>query len=61
MCGKKELFHRIDEKFRQTVKLGDAVMCKGNVKFKVNEIVQVITEVFYVPDLKDNLLSIGPL
>ena len=50
MCRKKELSYHIDENFRQTVKLGDnlsmAVMSKGNVKFKVNEIVQVITEVF---------------
>jgi len=34
---------------------------KENVKFKVNEIMQIITEVFNVPDLKDNLLSIGLL
>ena len=36
-------------------------MGKENVKFKVNEIVQVITEVFYVLDLKNNLLSIRHL
>lgn len=50
MCRKKELSYHIDENFRQTVKLGDnssmVVMSKGNVKFKVNEIMQVITEVF---------------
>ena len=50
MCRKKELSYHIDENFRQTVKLGDnlsmTVMSKGNVKFRVNEIVQVITEVF---------------
>lgn len=50
MCRKKELSYHIDENFRQTVKLGDnssmVVMSKGNVKFKINEIRQVITEVF---------------
>ena len=30
------------------------VMGKGNVKIKVNEIVSITIEVFYVPDLKDN-------
>ena len=33
------------------------VMDKGNVKFEVNEIVQVIIEVYYVPDLKGQFVE----
>jgi hypothetical protein len=47
------------------VKLGNnssmAVMGKGNIRLLVNGIVQIITGVFYVPDLKNNLLSIKQL
>jgi hypothetical protein len=65
MCGVKEWFHELDTKFRETVRLGDNsqmnVMGKGNVKFQLNGITQVITAVYYIPDLKNNLLSIGQL
>ena len=65
MCGKKELFSDLNENFRETVKLGNnssmTVMGKGNVRIRVNGNTQVITSVFYVPDLKSNLLSIGQL
>ena len=36
-------------------------MGKGNVRLKVNGFNHVVTEVFYVPELKNNLLSIGQL
>jgi hypothetical protein len=38
-----------------------AVQGKGKIRFEVNGIVFVIPEVFYVPDLKNNLLSLGQL
>ena len=45
--------------FRESLKLGNnsslAALGKGNVGMEVN----VIIGVFYVPDLKNNLLSIG--
>nr|XP_034893821.1 uncharacterized protein LOC118033088 [Populus alba] len=51
--------------FEKTVKLGNdsslTVQGKGNIRMEVNGCVHVITEVFYVPDLKNNLLSIGQL
>ena len=54
-----------DETFRQSVKLGHnsrmMVMGKGNVKFHVNGLTQVITEVYFIPELRNNLLSIGQL
>jgi hypothetical protein len=65
MCGKKEMFTDLDDTFRKSVKLGNnsslAVLGKGNVCMEVNGIMQVITRVFYVPDLQNNLLSIGHL
>ena len=45
------------------VKLGDnssiGVIGKGCIQLQVNNVSQVITEVFYVLELKNNLLSIG--
>lgn len=65
MSGNKEWFSDLDVQFRQTVKLGDnsrmAVVGKGNVRMQVNGITQVISEVYYIPELKNNLLSMGQL
>jgi len=65
MCGDKTLFSNLNESFRQMVKLGNnmkmSVVGKGNVRLQVSEFVHVITEVFYVPELRNNLLSIGQL
>ena len=47
------------------VKLGNnirmAVMGKGSIKLQIGEVKQAITDVYYIPDLKNNLLSIGQL
>ncbi|KAJ6423528.1 hypothetical protein OIU84_024484 [Salix udensis] len=65
MSRKKDLFCELDEDFREQVKLGNnssmMVKGKGNVKFQSLNTSQVITGVFYVPELKTNLLSIGQL
>lgn len=63
MCGNKDLFCDLDSSFRESVKLGNdsslTVQGKGKVRMEVNGIVLVIAGVFYVPNLKNNLLSIG--
>ncbi|CAL2276538.1 unnamed protein product [Prunus armeniaca] len=63
MCGKRELFSQFDNNFREKVKLGNdmslTVQGKGNIRMEINGIMQVITEVFFVPALTNNLLSIG--
>jgi hypothetical protein len=50
---------------KDSVKLGNdaslQVQGKGSIRMEIDGIVHVITEVFYVPDLKNNLLSIGQL
>jgi hypothetical protein len=65
MCGVKEWFYDLDSTFRETVRLRDnsqmKVMGRGNVKLQMNGMVQVVTSVYYIPELKNNLLSIGQL
>ncbi|XP_047326585.1 uncharacterized protein LOC124930276 [Impatiens glandulifera] len=65
VSGKKKLFTTFVESFREIVKLGNnsrvKVMGKRTVVMIVNGITQVITSVFYVPNLTNNLLSIRQL
>ncbi|KAK2452968.1 putative mitochondrial protein [Trifolium repens] len=65
MIGEKEWFFDFDSSYKDSVKLGDdsrmSVMGKGSVKLHINNIVYVISDVYYVPGLKTNLLSIGQL
>ena len=65
MSGDKKWFSELDQSFKHSVKLGNdsrmEVVGKENVRMKVNGQILVITEVFFVPDLKTNLLSIGQL
>ncbi|GAU28453.1 hypothetical protein TSUD_55040 [Trifolium subterraneum] len=65
MIGQKEWFFNFDSDYRDSVKLGDdsrmTVMGKGSVKLKINNVVHIISNVYYVPRLKTNLLSIGQL
>lgn len=65
MCGKRKLFSQFDYGFQEKVKLGNdsnvTVQGKGNVRMEIHGIRQVITSIFFVPDLKNNLLSIGQL
>lgn len=63
MCSDKQWFSNLDEEFRQSVKLGNNsaldVLGKGNVRLQIAGVTQIITDVFYVPELRNNLLSIG--
>lgn len=65
MTGNKEWFSDLEEDFNRTVKLGNdtrmAVVAKGSIKVQLNGITQVICDVYYIPELKNNLLSIGQL
>ena len=62
MCGKKELFADLDDSFRTKVKFGDGrfipVTGKGRILVTLkNGDHRYIYDVFYVPDMKSNLLS----
>lgn len=65
MCGCKEWFFKLDETFRTTVKLGNNsrmdVLGKGNIKLEIEGKTLVITNVYFIPDLKNHLLSVGHL
>ncbi|GJU99983.1 putative RNA-directed DNA polymerase [Tanacetum coccineum] len=65
MCGDKDRFVDLDSGFSNSVKLGNntrmMVSGKGSVKLFLNGATYVIKDVYYVPDLKNNLLSIGQL
>lgn len=65
MCGDSTLFHELDETFRHSVKLGNNtkmdVMGKGNIKLLLGGVNLMITKVYYIPQLRNNLLSIEQL
>jgi len=65
MIGTKDWLFEFDSEFRESVKLGDdsrmPVMGRGNLKFLIGGMIQVITNVYYLPGLRNNLLSIGQL
>ncbi|GAU46899.1 hypothetical protein TSUD_296780 [Trifolium subterraneum] len=65
MIGTKDWLFDFDDSFRETVKLGDdstmPLMGKGSVKICIEGIICVITDVYYLPNLRNNLLSIGQL
>ncbi|GAU44523.1 hypothetical protein TSUD_82300 [Trifolium subterraneum] len=65
MVGTKEWLFDFDESFRESVKLGNdskmAVMGKGNVKLSIEGKLHVISDVYYLPGLGNNLLSVGQL
>jgi hypothetical protein len=65
MCGDKAMFCELNEEFRQLVKLGNntrmTMLGKGKVKLYLDGVHHIVTDVFYVPELKNNLLSIGQL
>lgn len=65
MTGCKEWFSDMEEGITRSVKLGNdtrmSVVGKGSVKVQINGVTQVIPDVYYVPELKNNLLSLGQL
>lgn len=65
MTGEKSWFTELKEDFKHSVRLGNnsrlAVEGKGNIRIEVEGITQVITDVYYIPNLTSNLLSIGQL
>lgn len=65
MTGNKEWFCDLGDDLNRTVRLGNdmkmTVIAKGSIRVQVEGITQVISDIYYVPDLRNNLLSIGQL
>lgn len=65
MTGNKNLFYDLNESSRQSVKLSNnssmSFMGKGTVKVHMNRKMQNINDVYYVPELKRNLINLGQL
>ena len=65
MTGSKLWLISLDTEFRQLVKLGNnarmTVMGRGSVRMEVEGTIQVITQAYYIPELKNNLLGFGQL
>ncbi|KAI5404433.1 hypothetical protein KIW84_051559 [Lathyrus oleraceus] len=65
MSGIKKWFSNMGKTFKHCVKLGNnarmMVHGKGSIKLKMNGPVQVIKDIYYIPDLSNNLLSIEQL
>ena len=63
MCGDRSLFYDLDVGFKHTVRLGNntrmCVVAKGNIRLLLGNSSYVITEVCYMPELNNHLLSIG--
>ena len=66
MCGENEAFSELDESFCSSVKFGDDsiifVTRKGKVTIQTKgNSTHTIANVYFVPDLKTNLLRVGQL
>ena len=65
MCGEQGMFTDLDETFQHSVKLGNnskmSVTGKGSVKLIFNGKNHIVNEVYFVPELNNNLLSVGQL
>lgn len=66
MCGNKNLFVELDEKVGGNISFGDSskipVMGKGKILIQLKDgSQQFISNVYYAPAMKRNILSIGQL
>lgn len=65
MCGVKDKFTALDLSFTHSVKLCNntcmQVNGRGQVKIKLNGVEYTMQDAYYVPQLRNNLLSIGQL
>lgn len=64
ICHKMEFFSVLDEDFKDTIKFGDNSIVVVKEKWKVRnttktDLLQTISNVLFIPDLKTNLWTIG--
>ncbi|KAF2295179.1 hypothetical protein GH714_031933 [Hevea brasiliensis] len=65
MCGNSKMFSNLDTDFTHSVKLGNntrmKVTGKGVIKLFLQGVCYTVSDVYCVPELKNNLLSVGQL
>ncbi|XP_050890748.1 uncharacterized protein LOC127096185 [Lathyrus oleraceus] len=65
MCGDSSLFCDLEKGFNEVVRLGNYasmnVVGKESVQLTVKGVNHLVRDVYYVPGLKNNLLSVGQL
>lgn len=65
MCGKRKSFLDFDDMSIDSVELDNnsnmVVNGKGKIRVEMNQFISIITRVFYVSELKNNLLSLGQI
>ena len=65
MCASEGMFSSLDKTFSHIVKLGNnksmKVTGKGAVKLILHGVCCTISNVYWVPELKNNILSVGQL
>ncbi|GJT03883.1 retrovirus-related pol polyprotein from transposon TNT 1-94 [Tanacetum coccineum] len=65
MSGDPSWFSDLNQNHTTTVKLGNNMIMKvggqGNVKIKLNGVTHIVSDVYYGPELRNNLLSMGQL
>ena len=66
MCGRRSLFVELNESVSGNVSFGDdtkiSVKGKGNILIRAKDgSHQLISNVYYVPNMKSNILSLGQL
>ncbi|GJU42069.1 retrovirus-related pol polyprotein from transposon TNT 1-94 [Tanacetum coccineum] len=63
MTGERKWFSSLDESYRNNVRLGNdvriTVMGKGNVHLDIEGVTHTLIDVYYVPGLMNNLISVG--
>ncbi|GKD45673.1 retrovirus-related pol polyprotein from transposon TNT 1-94 [Tanacetum coccineum] len=61
--GERKWFSSLDESYRNNVRLGNdvrmTVMGKGNVRLDIEGVTHTLIDVYYVPGLMNNLISVG--
>jgi hypothetical protein len=65
MSGNNKLFSTMDESFKSKIKVGDdkalEVSAKGAMQVHTEEGMKSVKDIYYTPQLKHNLLSVGQL
>lgn len=65
MCGNKGMFSSMEEVYKHSVKCGNNsrmnVTGNGSVRLVLNGVTFHVQDVYYVPELRNNLLSVGQL